>query len=246
MLSTKTLFQVLPATLKIMSKTSYANWGLKLLKVKGMETARWRSIKAWNKAPWARWWWWFIVTSCPTLATPWTAACQAPLSMGFSRQEYWSGLPFPAPKVKVAQSCLTLCNPMDYTVHGIPKARILERVAFPFSRRSSQPRDQTQVSHIAGRFFTSWSTREALGLNMLVLSTPVSPSTWILLPTILVSNTLSFWFPETTWNCCFKYSGFFTKVLWWKLIFCGWLQITPSLSLWNQWWTHAQTQLRIA
>ena len=47
------------------------------------------------------------------------------------------------------------------TVHGILQARILELVAFPFSRGSSQPRDQTQVSHIAGRFFTSWATREA-------------------------------------------------------------------------------------
>ena len=54
----------------------------------------------------------------------------------------------------VAQSCSTLCNPMHYTVHGIFKARILEWVAFPFSRRSSQPRDRTQVSHIAGGFFT--------------------------------------------------------------------------------------------
>ena len=44
-------------------------------------------------------------------------------------------------KEKVAQSCLTLCNPMDYTVHGILQARILEWVAFPFSRGSSQPRD---------------------------------------------------------------------------------------------------------
>ena len=58
-------------------------------------------------------------------------------------------------KVKVAQPCLTLCDPMDYTVHGILQARILEWVAFPFSRRSSQPRDRTQVSHIADRFFTS-------------------------------------------------------------------------------------------
>ena len=78
--------------------------------------------------------------------------------MGFSRQEYWSGLPFPSPgdfpnpgieprsptlqadsllseppgkqgvKVKVAQSCLTFCDPMDYTVHGILQARILECV----------------------------------------------------------------------------------------------------------------------
>ena len=43
-------------------------------------------------------------------------------------------------KVKVAQSRLTLCDPMDYTVHGILQARTLEWVAFPFSRASSQPR----------------------------------------------------------------------------------------------------------
>ena len=49
-------------------------------------------------------------------------------------------------KVKVAQSCPTLYDPMDYTVHGILQARILEWVAIPFSRGSSKPRDQTQVS----------------------------------------------------------------------------------------------------
>ena len=62
---------------------------------------------------------------------------------------------------KVAQSCPTLCDSKDYAVHGILQARILEWVVFPFSKRSSQPRDQTQVSHIAGGFFTSWATREA-------------------------------------------------------------------------------------
>ena len=50
----------------------------------------------------------------------------------------------------MTQSCLTLCDPMDYTVHGILQPRILEWVAFPFSRGSSQHRDQTQVSCIAG------------------------------------------------------------------------------------------------
>ena len=60
--------------------------------------------------------------------------------------------------VEVAQLCPTLCNPMDCTVHGILQARILEWVAFPFSRRSSQPRDRTQVSRNAGRFFTIWAT----------------------------------------------------------------------------------------
>ena len=57
-------------------------------------------------------------------------------------------------KVKVSQSCPTLCNPMDYTVHGILQARILEWVAFHFFRGSSQPRDWTRVSCIAGEFFT--------------------------------------------------------------------------------------------
>ena len=57
--------------------------------------------------------------------------------------------------------CPTLCDPMDYTVHGILQARILEWVAGPFSRGSSQTRDQTQVSRIAGGFFTTWATREA-------------------------------------------------------------------------------------
>ena len=69
--------------------------------------------------------------------------------------------------LKVTQLCPTLCNPMELqsmelqskyspnTVHGILQTRILEWVAVPFSRGSSQPRDQTQVSCIAGRFFTS-------------------------------------------------------------------------------------------
>ena len=64
-------------------------------------------------------------------------------------------------KVKVTQLFPTVCDPMDYTVHGTLQARILEWSAFPFSRWSSQPRDWTQVSHIAGGFFTSWATREA-------------------------------------------------------------------------------------
>ena len=115
-----------------------------------------------------------------------------------SRQEYWSGLPFPPPgelldlgikpvfltspalagrffttsflgslrsawkvKVKVAQSCLTLCDLMDVTLHGILQARIQEWVDLCFSRVLSQPRNWTQVSRIAGRFFTSWATSGA-------------------------------------------------------------------------------------
>ena len=58
-------------------------------------------------------------------------------------------------EVKVAHSCLILCDPMDYTVHGILQARILAWVAIPFSRGSSQPRTQTRISCIAGGFFIS-------------------------------------------------------------------------------------------
>ena len=72
--------------------------------------------------------------------TPWIAAFQAPPSMGFSRQEYWSGVPLPSPKYRSAaaakslQSCPTLCDPMDcslpgYSIHGILQARTLEWVA---------------------------------------------------------------------------------------------------------------------
>ena len=66
-------------------------------------------------------------------------------------------------EVLVVQSCLTLCNPMDYSlpgssVHGMSQARILEWVAIPFSRGSSQPRGWTWVSCIAGWFFTIWAS----------------------------------------------------------------------------------------
>ena len=63
-------------------------------------------------------------------------------------------------KVKLAQSCPTLCKPTDYTVHGILQTRILEWVVFPFSRGSSQPRDRTQVSHIAGDYLLSEPPRK--------------------------------------------------------------------------------------
>ena len=61
-------------------------------------------------------------------------------------------------EVKVTQSCPTLCDPMDYSVHGILQARILEWEAIPFSRGSSQPRDRSQVSCTAGGFFARWAT----------------------------------------------------------------------------------------
>ena len=85
--------------------------------------------------------------------------------------EHLSGIPFcfnfhTFMLVLVTQSCPTLCDPMDCnppgsSVYEILQARILEWVAIPFSRGSSQPRDWTQVSCTAGRFFTNWATSEA-------------------------------------------------------------------------------------
>ena len=83
----------------------------------------------------------------------------------------------------VTQLCPTLCNPMDSSppgssVHGILQARILEWVAMPSSRGFSQLGDWTQVSHIAGRFFTIWATREAGRCNMQYLLLKKKNSTY--------------------------------------------------------------------
>ena len=131
-----------------------------------------------------------VAKLCTILTTPWTVAHQAPLSMGFSRPEYWSGLPFPSPGdlpnwgieprppalqadflpselqgKPLQKSCSIMSSslwPNGLYSSGIPQARILAWVTFPFSRGSSQPRDGTKVPHIAGRFFTSWATKEVL------------------------------------------------------------------------------------
>ena len=103
-----------------------------------------------------------VAQSCPTLSDPMDCSLPGSSVHGIfqARVLEWGAIAFSNLydsylKVKVTQSCLTLCNPMDYTVYRILQARALEWVAFPFSRGSSQPRDRTQVSHIAGGFFTS-------------------------------------------------------------------------------------------
>ena len=81
-----------------------------------------------------------VAQSCPTLCL--TVARQAPLSMGFFKQEYWSGLPFPPPESLVLEALKSSIDPVDCSppgssVHGILQARILEWVVMPFSRGSS-------------------------------------------------------------------------------------------------------------
>ena len=122
-------------------------------------------------------------------ATPWTTAYQASLSMGFSRQEHWSGLPFPSPQLyffslsssitcvydKSLQSCPTLCKLMDCSlpgssVHGISQARIVEWIAMLSSRRSSWPKDRTRV-YLLCLFH--------LQVDSLPLAPPGKPSTFL-------------------------------------------------------------------
>ena len=88
------------------------------------------------------------------LATPWTTVYQAPPSMGFSRQDVSCSV--------MSNSCdLMDCSPPGSSVHGILQLRILEWAAISFSWGPSRPRDQTRVSCIAGRFFTTTPTWEA-------------------------------------------------------------------------------------
>ena len=120
-------------------------------------------------------------------ATPWTVAYQAPPSMGFSRQEYWSGLPYPfpvdlpdpgiEPRSPAFQADVSTfeppgmslwnlmnCSLQDSYVHGILQERILELVALPSSRESSWPRDPAaslMSPALAGMFFTTSTTWEA-------------------------------------------------------------------------------------
>ena len=100
-------------------------------------------------------------------------------------------------KVKVAQLCPVVCNPMDYTVHGILQARVLEWVAFPFSRGSFQPRNRTQVSRIAGGFFTSWDTKESLLFHKYCIMHVTNEDYWqlfYLLCFIFVLSVKQTWF----------------------------------------------------
>ena len=92
-----------------------------------------------------------------------------------------------------AKFCQVFCNPVDCSqsgssVHGISQARILEQVAIPFSRGSSLPTDWTQVSCIAGRFFTFWVTREAYTKLFLF------PNCFINFQVIKLSSSLCFFF----------------------------------------------------
>ena len=89
----------------------------------------------------------------------WTVAHQAPLSTDFFRQESWSKLTFPTPG-DLPNPGILHCRQILYWLSQQGSPRILEWVAYPFSRGSSQSRNWTRVSCIAGEFLTNWAIRE--------------------------------------------------------------------------------------
>ena len=80
--------------------------------------------------------------------------------------------------MKVVQSCLTLCNPMDHTVHGILQARILEQIVFPSFRGSSQPRDWTQVYPHCRYILYPLSHKGSHEAQMTVVGTSLPMASW--------------------------------------------------------------------
>ena len=101
-----------------------------------------------------------LVVSCVQLfETPWTVACQAPLSMGILQARILEWVAMPSSKGSSQSENPQILYHLSH--QGSP--RILEWAAYSFSRGCSQPRKWTGVFCIAGRFFTSWATREGLG-----------------------------------------------------------------------------------
>ena len=106
-------------------------------------------------------WKWKFLSLVWLFTTPWTIQ-----SLEFSRPEYWRGQPFlspgdlPNPRIEPRSSTLQAdSSPAEH--RGSP--RILDWVAYSFSSGSSQPRNWTRISYIAGGFFTNWAVRKALG-----------------------------------------------------------------------------------
>ena len=109
---------------------------------------------------------------------------------------------------EVAQSCPTLCDPMDCSlsgssIHGVFQARVLEWIAISFSRGSSRPRNRAWVSHTAGRHLTVWAT--------------IPPTTWTVVALILLSAWIQY-LAHSKCSINFTTVIISSHVLWWSLL----------------------------
>ena len=136
--------------------------------------------------------------------------------------------------VLVTQSCPTLCDCTDYrppgsSIHGILQARILEWVAIPFSRGSSRPRDQTQASYTASRFFTIWATGKIWNIGITqrlgscVFYGSCQSASCLYLDKEEISVTVT-----TARNCFLLFSYLLLGNPWSKYRIVGWIKIIRS------------------
>ena len=117
------------------------------------------------------------------------------------------------------------CSPPGFSVHGISQARKLDWVGISFSRGSSQPRNRNWVTCIAGRFFTSWATREALSSEKEAAKDATeSPLT----PTVMEQcQLISLVLPSSSW--ALEAQGRFGDGLWWETHFGVTVRITDQM-----------------
>ena len=154
--------------------------------------------------------------NCSLLKTPlWNGSRRGnyvwPESLQWTRHAPCSPLKGKKVKVLVTHLYLTLCNPVDCSlpgssVHGILQSRILEWVAIHFSRGSSWPTDRTPVSCIAGRFFTTWATRDA------PLREGITLQIWLWKDSSVEVLTWLLSWVATRWSCL-PQQHFFLKLL---------------------------------
>ena len=160
--------------------------------------------------------------SCVWLfAAPWTIQ-----SMEFSRSEYWNGEPFPSPRDLPTQRSnpgFPHCRQILYHLNHQGSPRILEWAAYSFSSRSSWSRKHTGVSCIAGGFFTSWASREALVMATRHEWRECSGSwSWWQLPWCkLCWNSLKYAFKKCVFGCT------------WITHQSGWFAEMHSIALWH-------------
>ena len=208
---------------------------------------------------WVKSWFWKFIISLiihsvmSDFATPWTVACQPPLSMGFPRQEYWSGgwggrweggsgwgthvNPWLI-HVNGWQKPLQYCKVISLQlikIIGRKKKRILEWVAISFSRVSSRLRDWTHISFIAGRFFISWASGSPIIMRKLL---KIFKSQLSYLTNSDDTMDLTGWYKDYTYKIFSPASGLFHILKWypswllWVSLLC-WIIIPLAQQVWS-------------
>ena len=156
-----------------------------------------------------------VTKSSLTLATPWTVACQAPLSLEFSRQEYWSGLPFPSPgdlpnPSQTQVSCIRqILYQTSYEESLTVSTYICKKVLKEMSRKFTVPPAQSSIS------FSKFNWRKLWSILAITFS-----ETAVVFPTILVyfcKDSLIFWVAIKEWSWYFNFNKYLLNIVHWGM-----------------------------